>query len=54
MTLLEQPGKYVVEKDKDFLKEALTLLINTLMSAEVTSMIAAAKRVSKKACGKGT
>jgi len=31
MALLEQLSKYVVEKDKDFLKEALTLLINALM-----------------------
>jgi len=31
MALLEQLSKYVVEKDKDFLKEALTLLINVLM-----------------------
>jgi len=30
MALLEQLSKYVVEKDKDFLKEALTLLINAL------------------------
>ncbi|HHW49341.1 MAG TPA: IS256 family transposase [Clostridiaceae bacterium] len=43
MALLEQLGKYVVEKDKDFLKEALTLLINALMDAEVTSMIGAEK-----------
>jgi putative transposase len=35
--------EYVVEKDKDFLKEALTLLINALMDAEVTSMIGAEK-----------
>jgi len=34
MALLEQLSKYVVEKDKDFLKEALTLLINALMDAE--------------------
>ena len=31
MALLEQLSKYVVEKDKDFLKEALTMLINALM-----------------------
>jgi putative transposase len=43
MSLLEQLSKYVVEKDKDFLKEALTLLINALMDAEVTSMIGAEK-----------
>ncbi len=43
MTLLEQLSKYVVEKDKDFLKEALTLLINALMDAEVTSIIGAEK-----------
>lgn len=43
MALLEQLSKYVVEKDKDFLKEALTLLINALMDAEVTSMIGAEK-----------
>jgi len=41
MALLEQLSKYVVEKDKDFLKEALTLLINALMDAEVTSIIGA-------------
>jgi len=40
---LEQLSKYVVEKDKDFLKEALTLLINALMDAEVTSIIGAEK-----------
>jgi hypothetical protein len=28
MSLLEQLSKYVVEKDQDFLKEALTLLTN--------------------------
>ena len=39
MALLEQLSKCVVEKDKDFLKEALTLLINALMDAEVTSII---------------
>ena len=43
MTLLEQLSKYVVEKDKDFLKEALTLLINALMDAEVTTIIGAEK-----------
>jgi putative transposase len=43
MALLEQLSKYVVEKDKDFLKEALTLLINALMDAEVTSIIGAEK-----------
>lgn len=43
MSLLEQLSKYVVEKDKDFLKEALTLLIKALMDAEVTSMIGAEK-----------
>jgi putative transposase len=43
MSLLEQLSKYVLEKDKDFLKEALTLLINALMDAEVTSMIGAEK-----------
>ena len=34
MAHLEQLSKYVVEKDKDFLKEALTLLINALMDAD--------------------
>jgi len=43
MALLEQLSKYVVEKDKDFLKEALTLLINALMDAEVTTIIGAEK-----------
>ena len=43
MALLEQLSKYVVEKDKDFLKEALTMLINALMDAEVTSIIGAEK-----------
>ncbi|HEY8422190.1 MAG TPA: transposase, partial [Thermoclostridium sp.] len=43
MALLEQLSKCVVEKDKDFLKEALTLLINALMDAEVTSIIGAEK-----------
>ena len=43
MTLLEQLSKYVVAKDKDFLKEALTLLINALMDAEVTTIIGAEK-----------
>jgi hypothetical protein len=34
MSLLEQLSKYVVEKDKDFLKEALTLLINAIITAK--------------------
>ncbi|SHI42309.1 Transposase, Mutator family [Lutispora thermophila DSM 19022] len=43
MAPLEQLSKYVVERDKDFLKEALTLLINALMDAEVTSIIGTEK-----------
>ena len=39
MALLEELRKYLADKDTDFLREAVTLVVNPLMDSEVSSAL---------------
>lgn len=43
MALLEELRKYLADKDKDFLREAVTVVVNSLMDSEVSSIVGAEK-----------